>query len=523
MIAVSCAAARSIDAATSAEYGISEVDLVKKAGSLIAEKLRAFLKSPIVLLAGAGNNAADAMCAADCLLRGHFWKPDELTVVLRSEKEKETLVSVQMNVSPFGQHLRALAEKGISILVWDGVKGEAARLITESALIIDGLTGTGLKGTPRGVIAEMITFVNALRHDGRERRVVAIDMPSGLSDDALDRSLILHANVTVAVEPIKECLYRPFSRTLAGRIIPVFGIFPSALLNERSYTNIFDFPSAALRIPPVPQDAYKHRRGTVEIHAGSVGATGAAKLAVRGAAAAGAGLIRVIADADTWPILAASESGAMVKNGEQNHGDSAPADTYVIGPGWGVSDDRRKTLRRLLDTDASFVLDADAIRMLASTERDMPKLFSGKVIITPHPGEFSIFAGCPKNETDINPDPILLKTAAERNVVILFKGHVMRVAAPDGRIAYIDGVEPILAVGGSGDVLTGLTAGIAARTYKMAVESNTAYDPFPVAVAAAALLIEAGKKAHLERGFCDPSEFAFFAGKIACDAWIKDT
>lgn len=520
MIVVSCRVAREIDSAATSEYGISETELVRRAGTKCAAALRQFQQRPVAVLAGAGNNAADAFNAAGCLIESSDWKLDELTIIVRSQKELSAITEPQGKNSPSDVGLRNLVGLGAAIIVWDGKSGEAGRAMAAARLVVDGLAGTGISGTPRGATAEIIAVLNALRAASGDRVVVSIDMPSGLSDQADSCSTVVAADATLAIEPIKACLFRPFARNLAGRIIPILGIFPAPLLDETNRTKLVDFAAASAKIPAVPLDAFKHRRGLLEIRAGSVGATGAAKLAVRGATAAGAGLIRLIVDEELWPILASSETGAMVRKASASTDSSPSADAFLIGPGWGVGGERSKCLRSVLSIrDATFVLDADAVRIYAQSADD-ERLPEG-TIITPHPGEFAVFAGCRKEDLEIDPDPVLLKIAAHKNATVILKGHVMRIAAPDGRLTYVDGMEPVLSVGGSGDVLAGLVAGIAARLYRTAKDSGTAYDPFPVAVAAATLLIEAGKRAKTDFGFCDAAEFAVSAGKIAGRAWLK--
>jgi NAD(P)H-hydrate epimerase len=153
------------------------------------------------------------------------------------------------------------------------------------------------------------------------------------------------------------------------------------------------------------------------------------------------------------------------------------------------------------------------------------RVFSGNTILTPHPLEFSDFIGIPKDRVLENPDPYLHLAAKEKNVVIILKGHVTRIAAPDGRLCYIDGLSPVLATGGTGDVLAGLVAGLVARAKKTAdcngETSKAGFDPFPSAVAAAALLVEAGKAAQEDAGFCDAADFARMAGRIAGAAWLS--
>jgi NAD(P)H-hydrate epimerase len=221
-------------------------------------------------------------------------------------------------------------------------------------------------------------------------------------------------------------------------------------------------------------------------------------------------------------VLAASEYGAIVRIDDGAPGTEKGADACLVGPGWGRGSTRARILESLLAEEAQgllLVLDADALHMIHGL------VFSGNTILTPHPLEFSDLTGIPKDEVLENPDPHLIRAARERNAVIILKGHVSRIAAPDGRLSYIDGLLPVLASGGTGDVLAGLVVGLGARAKKTAhfngVPITESFDPFSVAVAAVALLVEAGKAAQEEVGFCDAVEFARMAGRIAGATWLS--
>jgi len=244
-------------------------------------------------------------------------------------------------------------------------------------------------------------------------------------------------------------------------------------------------------------------------------------LSARGACAAGAGLIKLRIDKELWPLLAASEYGAIVRIDDGSLGTEKGTDVCLAGPGWGRDSTRVRILESLIAQEAQgllLVLDADALHLIHG------RVFSGNTILTPHPLEFSDLTGIPKEKLLENPDPYLLRAAQEMNAVIILKGHVSRIAAPDGRLCYIDGVCPVLATGGTGDVLAGLVAGLVARAKKTAecncVLDKEGFDPFPAAVATVALLLEAGKEAQQAVGFCDAAEFARMAGKIAGAAWL---
>jgi NAD(P)H-hydrate epimerase len=178
-----------------------------------------------------------------------------------------------------------------------------------------------------------------------------------------------------------------------------------------------------------------------------------------------------------------------------------------------------KILQQYLEQEKNglvLVLDADAITLAAET------VFHGNTILTPHPGEFERYTGIPKAEILADPIPILTRTAREKNAVILFKSHVLYIVSFDGRIGIIDGMVPVLAAGGSGDLLAGLCVGIAGRTVAEKRRSGLTenFDGYACACAAAALLIEAGKKAQTEKRFTDPLEIAEIAASLAGDAWL---
>jgi NAD(P)H-hydrate epimerase len=188
-------------------------------------------------------------------------------------------------------------------------------------------------------------------------------------------------------------------------------------------------------------------------------------------------------------------------------------DAALLGPGWGSGPDRALLLQRYLALEAQgtpLILDADAIALAAGA------VFHGNAILTPHPGEFAAYTGMDREEILSAPGPLLVRWAREKRTVILFKGHVLYVAAPDGRLGIIDGMAPSLAAGGSGDVLAGFCAAIAARMRK----SGAFFDGYACAAAAASLLIRAGQSPELAGRFVDPKEVADKAASLAGAAWL---
>jgi NAD(P)H-hydrate epimerase len=466
-------------------------------------------KFSLAVLAGKGNNAADALVMLKSLIldgcvHASACSVFAVQVPASSSNDERT---------PLSEAALAVQKLGVPVLPWDSA---AAAVLARACVIIDGITGTGLDGPLRGIALEMAETINAIGKDACACAqnvtplIVSIDIPSGNFDGWQAAMPIVSAHVTLAIEPQKLCLYTPVARPYAGNIVPVGSLFPPALVGKYCEAELVEWDIASTEIPPVPKTAYKHERGLVEIRAGSPGAAGAARLAGLGAQAAGAGLVRAIVDPSLYPVVAPGCCGIMVvpDDGAVTIGRFSP-DAVLLGPGWGRGEDRMHLLETYLPLEEQgipLILDADAI-ILA---KDI--VFHGNAVLTPHPGEFAVYTGLPKNEILDCPVPALRRFAAEKNVHILLKGHVLYAASPDGRIGIIDGMNPVLAAGGSGDVLAGFCAAIAGRQKK--------FDAYACICAAASLLIQAAKQEDIAGAFVDPAEIARAASAIAGKAWL---
>jgi NAD(P)H-hydrate epimerase len=205
----------------------------------------------------------------------------------------------------------------------------------------------------------------------------------------------------------------------------------------------------------------------------------------------------------------------VAPDGKDSSGDMGGAvrfqgDAVLLGPGWGKTPDRSPVLQKALAREAEgvpLILDADAIALT----RD--RTFHGNCILTPHPGEFAAWSGLPKEAVLANPGPVLTGYARQRRLTILFKSHVLYIAAEDGRVGILDGMAPVLAAGGSGDLLAGLCVAIAAR-----MRHGGRFDGYTAAALAASLLLAAGAQAR--HRFTDPLELADIAADIAGAAWL---
>jgi NAD(P)H-hydrate epimerase len=419
---------------------------------------------------------------------------------------------------------------GVPVIAWNG--DGVPELFSRFPLIIDGIAGTGIRGALEGIPLEMVRTLNEEKLRRKKAcRVLSIDVPSGAGDAWKPGFPVVAADYTFAVEPLKTALYIPALRPRCGRIVPVTGIFPPPLLDryavpERGAAELLRWENVRTRVPAVPPDAYKYTRGTAEIHAGSPGFAGAARLAAAGASAAGAGLVRLVVDDEIYLSAASGSGGTMVVPASKAPGTGKrfSADALLLGPGWGRGGERQGVLEGGLEAEGRgipLVLDADGIALLAGREERTKTVFHRRAILTPHPGELEALSGIPGERLLAEPERIR-ELANRFNAIILFKSHVMIAAEPDGpgrgRIGFIDGMDGALGAGGSGDLLAGFCAAIAARMRAME-RRGAVFDGYAAAAAAGALLIEASR--CMGGRFYDPLELASPAAAAAGRAWLE--
>jgi ADP-dependent NAD(P)H-hydrate dehydratase / NAD(P)H-hydrate epimerase len=479
---VSAAFSSELDRGTRDEIGVPEAALMENAAAGMEAALESlgFLgrEGPITALAGKGNNGGDALAI---LRRLAFHAPagklPELAVIL-SSGEPVGLAAAQ---------LKAARNSRVRVLDWESDEDACRALLLRSSLILDGISGTGLSGALRPDQAALVEAANASGVP-----IAAIDVPSGAGDDTPEApskdAAVIRAYATLCVEPRKACLYRPALRPVAGKIISISGVFPASSGSDSSCF-LLEPSDLQTLVPPFRPESHKYDRGLCLVFAGSVGATGAAILAARGATAGGAGLVALHVRPEIWAVTAAALTGEMVKPlpADAASLDLGRAKAAVAGPGWGRDDAASAVLLRLWASDLALVLDADALALLR--DLDLPKR-SAPTVLTPHPGEAAALSGRSASGFLSRPEELIFALARRWGAVVMLKSCVTWIASPEGRCAVYDGMDGFLAVGGSGDVLSGLCGALLAR----------GMPAFDAACAAAMAHGLAGRKAHSDLG-----------------------
>ena len=309
-----------------------------------------------------------------------------------------------------------------------------------ATLIVDALLGTGITGQARGRVAELIAEINSL-----EAPVIAVDVPSGMNSEAGDNlAEIVRATLTVTFTAPKPAHVLPPNCDRLGelRVCPIGS--PARLL-EDARLHLAEPRCFATILAPRSPNAHKGNFGHVLVVGGATGKTGAAEMAGLAALKAGAGWVSVSSEATSLPAELMTAA----------HLDDLSRYTVLaVGPGLGL-DPRARDLYR--QARQPMVVDADALNTLAADQR-LPAAPALRVL-TPHPGEMRRLQ--PKPTGDRVADARAYAT--QHGIVLVLKGQRSLIAFPDGHVYVNPTGTPAMAKAGSGDILTGLIAGLLAQ------------------------------------------------------------
>ena len=410
--------------------------------AVAAAAARLVPEGPVLVLAGPGNNGGDGFVAARLLA------------------EQGRAVRVML----LGAEARLRGDAAEARARWRGPVAAAGLPLPPAALVVDALFGAGLARPLDGLAAALVGAMNA-----GPAPVLAVDVPSGLpADDGAPIGPCVAATATVTFFRRKPGHLLCPGRRLCGPVtLADIGIPAAALegIAPKAWENAPALWRAALPAPGV--DGHKYRRGHALVVSGPMTRTGAARLAA-GAALRLAGLATLASPPGALAVNAAHLTAVMLKRCEGAAGlaeilEDARFSSVALGPALGLGAESRALVLAALASGAAVTLDADGLTAFA---QDPETLFTATadraapVVITPHDGEFArLFP-----DLAALPRPARARAAAARSgAVVVLKGPDTAIAAPDGRLAVNANAPPWLAAAGSGDVLTGIVAGILAR------------------------------------------------------------
>ncbi|OIO56886.1 MAG: bifunctional ADP-dependent NAD(P)H-hydrate dehydratase/NAD(P)H-hydrate epimerase [Alphaproteobacteria bacterium CG_4_10_14_0_2_um_filter_63_37] len=455
MILVNSTAMQGADRRAIDEVGISEHALMElAANAVVREVVRCCAERPrhALVLVGPGNNGGDGLAVARRLL-GLGW-----SVRVRLLPSPEALTGATAE-----QHgLLQRATPNLDCTRIGGGPGLLADLIWAS-VIVDGLFGTGLSRPVEGPVARVVDAVN-----GSGTPVIAIDIPSGVdasSGAILGAAIQAHTTVTFAVPKMGH--YLTPGRWHRGRLVVAdIGI---VVLEQDASAQLLTQAQIAQWLPRRTMDQHKGQGGHTVVMGGSIPYLGAATMAGLGAVASGAALVTLSVHSSLAKEARMGYPGLMVASGnpEAPGWPRGKVASLVIGPGWG--DEGLAYWFAVVMGDGPWcglptVFDADALNILAHDPGlracDLPLNPS---ILTPHTGEAARLLAMSAEQVLENRVAAARVLAEKHRAVVVLKGPSTLIAAPDGRLAVNPTGHPLLAQGGTGDVLAGIIGGLQAQ------------------------------------------------------------
>lgn len=460
--------------------GVSTDTLMENAGLAVAQLARELLDGGvagrrILTLVGPGNNGADGLVAARHLRR---WGAESAGYLAarRPAADPKLGRARDYDVAVY----RIEDDPGLHLL---------GRLLSQAELVIDAVLGTGASRPLSGALREVMLRAAAWGQVGG--RLLALDLPTGLNADsgAVDAACP-SADVTAALGYPKAGLLRFPGAGYAGRLrILDIGIPPGLPEEAAVGLELLTPEWVAQRLPPRPPEAHKGTFGHALIIAGSRRYVGAAYLAAQAAVRSGAGLTTLASPQSVYPIIAARSAEAihlpLPEDDEGRIAESAAEllrrasgrfSALAVGCGMGRYAGGAALLEKLLfsaggDTAGGLpafpagrpaLIDADGLNNLSQIA-NWPERARHPLVLTPHPGEMSTLTGRPVGEIQADRVAAARHWAGRWNAVVLLKGAHSVIAAPGEPALLLPAANPGLATGGTGDVLSGIIAGLLAQ------------------------------------------------------------
>jgi ADP-dependent NAD(P)H-hydrate dehydratase / NAD(P)H-hydrate epimerase len=473
---VSVSEMREIDRVTSERFGVPALTLMENAGSAVAEFVLSCYPSikRIGVICGKGNNGGDGFVAARKL---HDAGKEVRVLLLVEPSELRGDAAEMLNRLPASP---AIARS------WEELLQPAARAVFASELLIDAILGTGFRPPAGGVYGEAILRVNESKVP-----VVAVDIPSGADADAMggQTGIIARADAIVTfTAPRPAHIFRVL--TPGPTVVAPIGSPDEAVVSAHPESalqlNLITARDIAPLIGPRPADSNKGNFGHVLVIGGSVGKAGSVAMAGMAALRAGAGLSTVGTPKSVLPTVAGFHPELMTEPLEETetgtiskrvlgygHLDAlAKGKTVVaVGPGISRHAETAEVVRTIVKKyEQPLVLDADGLNAFEGRAEEL----NGKgrsVVITPHPGEMARLIG--SNAAAVQRDRLNIARgfAREHQLVVVLKGHRTLIAAPNGTVWVNTTGNSGMATGGTGDILTGMTAGFIAQNPQRVLEA----------------------------------------------------
>ncbi|GAB4264276.1 NAD(P)H-hydrate dehydratase [Thermincola ferriacetica] len=494
MFLVTAEEMQNLDKLTIDQVGIPGVVLMENAGLQVVKVIKEILGEvpgkQVAVFAGKGNNGGDGFVIARHLLN----MGAEVKVLLNGEPADITGdAKVNLNI------LQNMGQKIFTINNSNSLNIVKLTLVYTD-LIVDAVFGTGFKGAVNDHMGKIISLIN---ESGKP--VVAVDIPSGLeANTGQVHGPCIRATHTVTFGLPKLGLTIHPGKEYAGQLHIADISIPPDLVKKQNFNKfLLTKELVAQMLPKRHSQGHKGDYGRVLVVAGSEGLTGAAVLTSTAVLKSGAGLATLAVPRSLHDLMEIKLTEVMTKPLPETEKKTISrdaldevialtesADVVALGPGISTEPATAGFVRDLLpELNKPVVIDADGLNALAGNLEVLKKI-EAPVVITPHPGEMARLAGIKTEEVQNNRIEVAREFAANWRVNVVLKGTETVIAGVDGSLFVNSTGNPGMATGGSGDVLTGVIAGLIGQGLA------------PVRAAAAGVFIHgyAGDLGALEKG-----------------------
>jgi hydroxyethylthiazole kinase-like uncharacterized protein yjeF len=466
---VTAAEMREIDRTTSEQFGVPSLTLMENAGSAVAEfALSAYPSAATFgVICGKGNNGGDGFVAARKL---HESCKEVLVLLLADPAELRGDAATHYGRLPLNA---AIVKSG------EGLKSAASRSVFQCDVLIDAILGTGFRPPVTGLYAEAIAKINAASEP-----VIAVDIPSGADADVMGEQTGAIARADAIVTFTAPRPAHIFGNLTSGpTVIAPIGS-PHEAIQSSLNLNVITPKDVAPLIGPRPRNSNKGMYGHVLVVGGSLGKAGAAAMAGFSALRAGAGLATIATPRSLLGVVAGYHPEVMTEPLEETDAGSISTRALVafervaenktvlaIGPGISRHPETAEFVRTVVQKSKTpIVLDADGLNAFEGKAGEL----NGRartLVLTPHPGEMARLTGLSTAAIQRDRLNVARSFAREHELILVLKGDRTIVAKADGEAWVNTTGNPGMSTGGTGDILTGMVAGMLAQNPRREFEA----------------------------------------------------
>jgi NAD(P)H-hydrate epimerase len=341
-------------------------------------------------------------------------------------------------------------------------------------VVVDALLGSGVTGAPRGFYADIIDVMNR-----QGTLTVAIDIPTGVNADtgAIEGAHV-KADITVTFGVKKVGLTTYPGKAVCGEIVVAEISIPPVVLDQSPCVAYEPTPADIVKMLPARlENGHKGTFGHSVIIGGSTGMGGAVLMAALGSLRIGGGLVSA---AVPVPLTSSFEAGALevmayplpfndfgtitAPAAESALAFAVDKEVIAIGPGLRVNDDTKAFVRTIIEKfNKPIIIDADGLNGLDDEAASLIATRTAPTVVTPHPGELSRMTGASVETIERDRIGAAKHFAAASGAVVVLKGAATVIATPTGEAFINPTGNHGLATGGTGDILTGMIAGLIAQ------------------------------------------------------------